>query len=142
MDAVLDSCLMICVLFVNNCCKKISMLWAEIGAKRPNYGQNRTVWWDRLVRSDTVIWPTVIWTVLYGVIMVNIVITVQNSTLRHKCTGLMMRWSTLACLACSNMKHGSSSSSSSSSSYSPTSRHPSLLCILKNTNLTWIAFLQ
>jgi hypothetical protein len=29
--------------------------WAEIGAKRPNHGQNHTVRWHRLLRSDTVI---------------------------------------------------------------------------------------
>ena len=33
-------------------------------------------------------WPTLIWTVLYGVITVGTVITVKNPTLRRKCTGL------------------------------------------------------
>jgi hypothetical protein len=31
------------------------MFWAEIGAKRLNYGPNRTVRWHHLVQSDTVI---------------------------------------------------------------------------------------
>jgi len=30
------------------------MFWVEIGAKRPNYGQHRAVWWHRTVRSETV----------------------------------------------------------------------------------------
>jgi hypothetical protein len=30
------------------------MLWAEIGAKRPNYGQNRTVRWHRPCTVRTV----------------------------------------------------------------------------------------
>ena len=42
-DAVLDSWLIICVLSINNCCKKKICF----GAKRPNYGQNRTVRWHR-----------------------------------------------------------------------------------------------
>jgi len=51
-DAVLDSWLMFCV-FINSCCKKKKKFWAEIGAKRLNYGQNCTVRWHRLLRSDT-----------------------------------------------------------------------------------------
>jgi hypothetical protein len=31
------------------------LFWAKIGAKQPNYGQNLTVRWHRLVQSDTVI---------------------------------------------------------------------------------------
>ena len=30
------------------------MFWVKIGAKRPNYGQHRSVRWHRTVRSDTV----------------------------------------------------------------------------------------
>jgi len=35
--------------------KEKKLFWAKIGAKRPNYSQNRIVRWHRLVRSDTVI---------------------------------------------------------------------------------------
>ena len=31
------------------------MLWAEIGTKRPNYGQNRTVRWHRPCTVGTVL---------------------------------------------------------------------------------------
>jgi hypothetical protein len=86
-DAVPDSLCMNCVLSMNNCCKT-NNVWADIGATRPNHGQNRTLQWHRLVQSDTVILATVIWTVLYGAFAVDTVITVQNPTLRRKCTGL------------------------------------------------------
>jgi hypothetical protein len=62
------------------------MFWTEIGAKRPNYGQNCTVRWHRLVRSATV---TLADRNLDGVITVGTVITVKNPTLRRKCTGLI-----------------------------------------------------
>jgi hypothetical protein len=37
------------------------------------------------VRSDTVIWPTVIKTVLYGIVTAGAVITVHYQNLRRKC---------------------------------------------------------
>jgi hypothetical protein len=67
------------------------MFWADFGAKRPNQGLNRAVRWHRLVRSDTVTLADRIWTVLYGVLTVGTVITVQNPTLRRKCTGLVVQ---------------------------------------------------
>jgi len=43
------------------------MLWAEIGAKRPNYGQNRTIRWHRPCMVGTVIYQADrTSTVLYG----------------------------------------------------------------------------
>jgi hypothetical protein len=51
-DAVLDSCSIICVLFM---LAKKQMFWAEIGAKRPKYSQNRTVQWDRPSTIGTVL---------------------------------------------------------------------------------------
>ena len=53
-DAVLDSCLIICFMHRQSL-QNNEMFWVEIGAKQPNYGQSHTVWWHRLVRSDTVI---------------------------------------------------------------------------------------
>ena len=54
LDAVLDSWLIIRVLFINNCSMRKKLFSAEIGAKRSINGQNRTVRWHRLVQSDTV----------------------------------------------------------------------------------------
>jgi len=54
LNAVLNSLFIMCVLFIDNC-RKQKIIWAKIGATQPSYGQNRTVWWHRLVWSDTVI---------------------------------------------------------------------------------------
>jgi len=79
--AVLDSWLIICVLFVNNCCKKKNFDLGRNWSQLPIYGQNRTVRWHRLVRSDTI--------VLADCNLDRTVrgFTVRNPTLR-KCTGL------------------------------------------------------
>jgi hypothetical protein len=65
------------------------MFWAEIGAKRPNYGQNRAVRWHRTVRSDTVFSNRYTCTVLYGVLRYGTVITVKKAEVRRTSTSLM-----------------------------------------------------
>jgi hypothetical protein len=43
-----------------NCCTKIKILWVEIGAKRPNYGQNRTVRWHRPCTVGTALFKQIV----------------------------------------------------------------------------------
>jgi hypothetical protein len=64
------------------------MFWAEIGAKQPN--TVKIVWWHRLVRSDTVILADCdLDRTVPGNYGWYRVITVENPTLRRKCTGLI-----------------------------------------------------
>ena len=62
------------------------LFWAKIGAKLRSTSYCTVV--TVLYGLTPLFWQTVFWTVLYGVTTVGTVFTVQNPTLRSKCTGL------------------------------------------------------
>ena len=66
------------------------MFWAEIGAKRPNYGQHRAVRWHRTVRSDTVFSNRPYLHRIVRRITVRYLITVKKAEVRRISTSLFI----------------------------------------------------